>query len=335
MRRSRSTLSNTIVKALVVGAGSVGQVIARHLCLAGIEVAFLARDKSVRSISNGLVLYALNTRGARSKPIHISTFDVLTQDSITEDLSWDQIYMCVPSDALKDPLLGWIQNHRAGATIIKLQPGLRDRTEYVSHFDDSQIVTGMLSLISYRAPLSEEEVAEPGTAYWFPPLLPSLFSGFEKRAHDVADTLNDGGFPARVHADVESFVGFVLAVEAPLTAGLECAGWSIRNFSRSRWLHVAHAAIKEASLIASAYLQVSPPASLSLLSPTILRLGFSLLPKRRPILLESYLRHHFTKLGVQSRQHIDDYVQTGIEYSLEVESPSTLRDGLGSNGSAA
>ncbi len=313
----------------------MGQVFARHIHLAGSNVTFLARDERARSIRHGLVLYELNKRDARNTPIPFSSFDVLTQESQLDSHSWDQIYMCVPSDALSDSLLGWIQNYGGEATIIKLQPGLRDRELYAAHFEEVQLVTGMLSLISYQAPLNGEEVPEPGMAYWFPPMLPILFSGSAERVSDVIKVLKTGGLPARYHPDVERLVGYVLAVEAPLTAGIECAGWSIGEFRRSRWFEVAYGAIKEASEVVSHYRQTSRPAVMALLRPMTLRLAISLLPKQRPVPLELYLKHHFTKLHAQSQQHIDDYINVGMEYGRSVVSLKELRHGLDSSLSVA
>jgi len=318
------------VNALVVGAGSVGRVIARHLHLSGKTVTILSRGKQVRSISRGMVFYELNRRNARSRPIRSPGFDIVTRASQLDGESWDQIYMCVPSNALSSELLDWIQTYGGDATIIRLQPGLRDYTPYASHFNQTQVVVGMLRFISYQAPLVGEKIDEPGTAYWFPPLMPSLFGGCGARLKAVVDTLNAGGLPARAHADIETLLGYILAIEAPLTAGHECAGWSIRGFRRSRWLKVASGAIREAVDVVSVARRTNSPAITGLLKPTILQLALFLLPKGRKVPLEPYLEHHFTKLRTQSRQHLDDYLRVGMEYGMSTPCLRELKNGLDS-----
>lgn len=317
------------MNALVVGAGSVGQVFARHLHLGGSKVSFFTRGEYPNRINRGLVLFHLNKRNARMRPIRFDSFDVITRFSQLDNQSWDQIYLCLPSCGLTDTMLDGLKRHGGGATIIKIQPGLGDHSTVTAHFEESVLVTGMISFISYRAPLSGEIVAEPGMAYWFPPLLPStLFSGSGDRVQDVVNALNRGGLPAKSHRDVESLVGHALAVQAPLTAGLECAGWSIRQFTRSKWLKVACRAIKEASEVVARYQRSDPPRIVRALNCSIIRLALSLLPKQKPFHLEAYLAFHYTKLQEQSRQHLDDYIERGIKHGVSVESLSELRRGL-------
>lgn len=323
------------MNALVVGAGSVGQVFAHHLHLGGSKVSFFARGEHARRISHGLMLFHLNKRNARMRPIRFDSFDVMTRFSQLENQSWDQIYLCVPSDGLSDTMLEGLKRHGGSATIIKIQPGLGDRSIVTSHFEESVLVTGMVSFVSYRAPLSGEIVAEPGMAYWFPPILSTLFSGSGDRVREVVNALDRGGLPAKAHPDVESLVGHVLAVQAPLTAGLECAGWSIQQFTRSNWLKVACRAIKEASEVVARYQRSDPPRILRALNCAVIRVALSLLPKQNPIPLESYLAFHYTKLQEQSRQHIDDYIEQGIKHGISVESLSELRRGLAKSDMAA
>ena len=120
------------MNALVVGAGSVGQVFARHLHLGGSKVSFFARGEHARRISNGLVLYHLNKRDARRRPVYFSSFEVMTRYSQLDSQSWDQIYICVPSNDLSDSMFEGIKQYRGSATIIKIQPGLEDRNSFTS-----------------------------------------------------------------------------------------------------------------------------------------------------------------------------------------------------------
>ncbi len=314
------------MNALVVGAGSVGQVFAHYLQLGGSAVSFLIRTERASEISRNLVLIPLNNRNSRMNPIHFSSFDVLTRYSQLESQSWDQIYMCVPSTGLTNELIEGIKIYAGSATIVKIQPGLRDRITFTKHFKDSQIVSGMVSFISYRAPLRGETVAEPGMAYWFPPLLQSLFSGSEQRVRDVVSALQAGGLPASAHPDVEALVGYVLAVEAPLIAGIECAGWSFRRFRQSRYLELASRATKEASEVVAQYQRSKPPVFVKLVNSLTIRMATWLLPLGRAFPLEAYLEHHFTKVRAQSLQHIDEFLAHALNYDIEVGSLDELRN---------
>ena len=323
------------MNALVIGAGSVGQVFAYHLHLGGSKVTFLARNEPTSDIRRNLVLIPLNNRNARANPVRFSSFDVLTQYPQLESRSWDQIYVCVPSTGLTSGLLEGIKPFSGGATIVTIQPGLGDRNTFAKHFEDSQIVSGMVSVISYRAPLTGETVAEAGMAYWFPPLVKSMFSGSKDRVPGVVSALQAGGLPARAHSDVEKLVGYVLAIEAPLTAGIESAGWSFQRFRQGHYLKLASQGIKEASEVVALYQRSKPPVFLKLINSLTIRLATWLLPLGRVFPLEAYLEHHFTKVRAQSLQHLDEYLEHALRYDIEVGSLNELRSAIAGGDAAA
>ena len=267
-------------------------------------------------------------------PIHFGSFDVLTRYSQLESRSWNQIYMCIPSTSLTDGLLEGIKTYGGAATIVKIQPGPGDWERFTEHFDVSQIVSGMVSFISYRAPLGGETVAEPGMAHWFPPLVRSMFSGLGDRVRGVVSALQAGGLPARAHPDVENLVSYIVAVEAPLTAGIQSAGWSLRRFNKSRWLKVACRGIKEALQLAGKHQQSNAPIFTQLVNCLTIRLAIWFLPKERVFPLEPYLEHHFMKLRSQSLQHLDDYLEQALKYDIEVGSLNELRNAIASGDAA-
>jgi ketopantoate reductase len=317
------------MKTLVVGTGSVGRVFAYHLHRAGCAVTFLSRNGHAGDLEGGVVLYQLNRRRPWNSPVRFTGFDVVTLDSRPVERRWDQIYMCVPSNALCGGLPGWIREFGGDATVVKLQPGLNDCAVFTSNFPVERMVVGIPTLASYSVPLHGEKVSEPGTAYWFPPLMPSRFSGPGERVREVVETLNAGGLPARRHADVERLLSYISAVEVPLTAGHECAGWSIRAFCRGRWFSVACRAIREAAAVVSMARHTATPPLIAFANPTMLRLAIFLLQRERKVPLEPYLKHHFTKLRLQSRQHIDDYLRVAAEYGIPVPGLWELKNGLG------
>ena len=316
------------MNALVIGAGAVGQVFARHLHLGGSNISFFARSQRASQLRQGLVFYQLNRHDARRRPIHFETFDVLTEYSQISGRIWDQIYLCVPSNALRGSLLKEIGQRGGDATIIKLQPGVGDQRLFSEHFEEPKVVAGMVSFVSYAAPLPQEKVIQPGMAYWFPPLLRSRFSGSRDRVQGVVKVLKDGGLPAQVHPDVEPLVGFVLAVQAPLTAGMECSGWSFEQFRRSHLLKVACRAMKQATAIVANYLQSEPPRFMGALHCSLIRLGLSILPRRFPFDLEQYVAAHYAKHHEQSCQHLDEYIEQGTIAGLPLDSLLELRQRL-------
>src|SRR3972149_7530894 len=110
------------MKALVVGAGAVGQDFARHLQRAGGEVTFLARRGQLERLREGVTLYPLNRRQARSKPLHFHAFQVIVDLGQARASSWDQIYLCVPSTALREGLLVPLGAAIGGGALVVLLP---------------------------------------------------------------------------------------------------------------------------------------------------------------------------------------------------------------------
>ena len=316
------------MNALVIGAGAIGQVIGYHLQKGGNRVTFYVRSERAQRMKNGLVLYHLNRRNSHRRPIHFDSFEVFSEYSGIDNQEWDQVYFCIPSDALSENFLEQVSRRSGEATIIKLQPGLGDYRIYKKQFEESHLVSGMLSFMSYAAPLPQEHIESPGIAYWLPPLLSIPFSGSTNRARAVVKALNDGGLRARVHDDVERLVGFALALQAPLTAGLECSHWSIREYRASPTLKLVCRAIKEATAIVSNYLQSDPPKIMKLLNCSFIRLGLSFLPRRYPFNMEHYLVAHYRKLHEQSCRNLDDYIEQGEKVDLPHDSLLELREGL-------
>jgi 2-dehydropantoate 2-reductase len=316
------------MKALVVGAGAVGQVFARHLQQGGDEVTFLARRHRLDRLREGLTLYPLNRRQARSRPIYFDAFDVITDVEQAGARSWDQVYLCVPSTALQTDLLAPLRVALADATLVSIQPGLEDLSAILEHVDGSQVVTGMISFVSYPAPLPGEAVPVPGIAYWFPPLLTTPFSGSPERARAVVRSLRRGGFPARQHPDVRALAAFLVAAQTCLTAGLEHVDWSFGRLRRSPLLRVGYAAYREALEVVAAYHGAHPPWPLSLLRPAVIGALLRLAERRNPLDLQHFIAQHYTRLRGQTRLLIDAYIGQGRQRSLPTAALEQLRERL-------
>jgi 2-dehydropantoate 2-reductase len=318
------------MKALVVGAGAVGQVFARHLQQGGGEVAFLARSGQLDRLREGLTLYPLNRRQARSRPIHFDAFHVIVDIDQIKALSWDQVHLCVPSTALREDLLLPLSAAIGQATLVAIQPGLEDLGVILQHLTVSQVVAGMVSFVSYPAPLPGEAVLKPGIAYWFPPLLATPFSGSPERARAVVGSLRRGGFPARLHPDVPTLAAFVVAAQMCLTAGLECVDWSFSRLRLGPLLQAGYAAFREAARVVGAYHSAEPPRLLRHLRPAMIRMLLRLAERRNPFDLQRFIAQHYTKHRGQTRLLIDAYIEQGRQRRLPTAALEQLRQLLGS-----
>ena len=317
------------MNALVVGAGAVGQVFARHLQQGGGEVTFLARSSHLDRLREGLTLYPLHRRQARSRPIRFDAFQVIVDPGQVRARSWDQIYLCVPSTALREDLLEPLSAAIGEATLVTIQPGLEDREAILRHFGESQVVAGMVSFVSYPAPLPGEAVPTPGIAYWFPPLLATPFSGSPERARAVVGSLRSGGFPARVHPDVPTLAAFVVAAQMCLTAGLEGVDWSFSRLRQSPLLELGYAALGEAVRVVGAYHSAEPPWPLRHLRVAMIRMLLRLAERINPFDLERFIAQHYTKLRGQTRLLFDAYIEQGRRRQLPTAALQQLRQLLG------
>lgn len=313
-------------RILVVGAGAVGLVFGHHLARGGAAVSFLVRDKYAADCRQGFTLYPLNrSRRQRTRPVRFDGAPILTDVREVAAQTWDQVYVTVSSTALRT---GWFAEVAAAigdATVVLLQAGPDDRAYALGHLPEGRLVQGLISLISYPAPLpGETRFPDPGMAYWFPPLAPSPMSGPPGRRDAVVAALRAGGLPARGAADVAALTGPATAATMPLLLHLEASGWS---FARAVWgrgadgrrLTTAFGASREALAIVAAEAGRRPPAVFKLLLHALpLRLLIRVARALLPLDLETYLRAHFTKVGDQTRLYVQRYIELGRELQLPV-----------------
>src|SRR5262245_42718199 len=189
---------------LVVGAGAVGQPYARHAQLGGADVTFFVRDKYRDTVARGLDLYPLNRRASRrGEAVRFDGFSVVSRADEVAARRFDHVILTVSSPALRGPWLGELIAAAGDATIVALQPGREDRDTIVAAgASPDRLVSGMITLISYAAPLpGETRFTRPGTAYWFPPMSPAPFSGPAERTAAIVALLRAGGQPAKRHKD--------------------------------------------------------------------------------------------------------------------------------------
>jgi 2-dehydropantoate 2-reductase len=300
-------------RVLVVGAGAVGQVYACHLARGGAIVTFLIKPAHAAELEGGLTLYPLNRpRRRRTEPVRFDGYAVLTDVAAAAAERWDQIYLTVSSTALRAG--HWFAQLAAGlgsATLVLLQSGPEDRRFVQQHVPTEQLVQGVITVISYRAPMpGETRFPRPGIAYWFGPLAKSPLSG--PRSASVVAALRAGGLPARRHRDVVPGSAYPTAMLMPLLAVLEQAGWKFGLVRERERLALAARAGEEALQVMARHQGQRPPFLLRLVNhPLAVRLVMAVAPRIMPFDLEAYLQVHFTKVGDQTRDFLRTYLALG------------------------
>jgi ketopantoate reductase len=302
---------------LLVGAGAVGQAYGWHLHRGGARVSFMVRDKYAAACRAGLTLYPLNRpKATRWQPVPFAGFGVLTRPDQVATATWDQVWLCISSPALRGPWLDALLEAIGTATLVFLQPGLRDRDAILERWPAERLVHGLITLLSYQAPLPREPVPHPGVAYFFPPLSATPFTGPPARTQAVVDALRAGGCRAKVSPHVRQQAALGSAVLMPHVVALETAGWSVQALRQSPLLTLAARASHEAMRIAATYTGCPPPAARHVVHPLLTRLALGLAPRLLPFDLEAYLRSHFTKVSAQTRAAMAVYRALGAELGL-------------------
>jgi len=305
------------MRILLVGAGAVGQAYGRHLQLGGARVSFLVREQYAEACRAGLTLYPLNrAKAIRWQPVPFTGFGVLIRaDEVATD-TWDQVWLCVSSPALQGPWLHELLLAIGNATLVFLQPGLRDRDIILEHWPAERLVQGLITLLSYQAPLPGEPVPQPGVAYFFPPLSATPFAGPRDRTQAVVDALRAGGCRAKVNPHVRKHAAIGSAVLIPHVRALETAGWSLQALRKSPLLTLAARASHEAMTIAARYNGFPPPAARHAVHPWLTQFVLGVAPHVLPFDLETYLRYHFTKVGEQTSAAMAVYMELGTALGL-------------------
>jgi ketopantoate reductase len=302
------------MKSLIVGAGAIGQVYAYSLKKAGHQVFYYVKEKYREEVQGDQLLYPLNRRDPRREALTFKVDGVITTPAEVANTTWDQIYLCMSSTGLRGP---WLQEFALSvkdATLIGLQSGAKDRAYLLQYFRPEQIVMGMLSVISYHAPLPGEKVPGPGTAYWFPTFGPSPFSGSAQRVADVVKDLNRGGYPAKIVADVSPLVAHPSGVLMCLISGLELSDWSFKKFSDGPEIDLVSRAVKELiAMIEKTEGHKAPWPLKNCFGPNFVRTLMKVSPLVIPMDIETYLKVHFTKVGDQTRLYMQEYVNSALE----------------------
>lgn len=301
------------MKVLIVGAGAVGQVYGRHLAMGGAEVWYLVKPGHAEAAARGFVLYDLR-RSRQPRPVSFHPVGVLTSTAEVAAHSWNQVWLCISSPALRGPWLDPFLSAIGHATLVNLTPGLDDLEYLKPRFSAARTVQGLITLIAWQTPLRTETRPEPGIAYWFPPLSASLFDGPVETGATMAEirtTLRRGGCPARRQRDAAYLGALASAAMLPIIRGIELEGWSLSRFARSGRAAMAAQGARESMTVVARVAGRKSPWPRHLVTPALLK---TLLPLARhvvPFDLEVYLQHHFTKVRDQTQAMLGEYVTHG------------------------
>lgn len=313
-------------KILLVGAGAVGQVYGRHLSLGGADVTFYVREKYKAALQEGMPVYPLNKQKVTQEPQKFNDFKLMTTIGEVESSPFDQIWLCVPATALRGDWVEPMLNASGNAVIVSLVPGFEERALLLNHVPESRLVCGMITLISYQAPLPNEACHSPGMAYWFPPATPAYFSGPAPVVTAIVNLLKKGGQPAAKHRDVSAMGSSGTAILMPLLLGLEREAWSFKQFTSTQALKDSLRAIQETLQIAAEQSNQGIPVWRHALVPSLFKTILWLGERVLPLPLETYLKYHFTKVGAQTRLFIDAYINLGKDRDLPTGHLVKLRE---------
>lgn len=307
------------MKALVVGAGAVGQVFALHLVRAGVEVTFAVRapEKVHPTVVTRLGWFGRTWR-----------HEVSVRAVSSVDEAFDVAFITVPSDALQGEWMASVIARLGNAIVVGLQPGLEDRARLVKlGVHEERLVRGLISLVSFATPLSANDELPPGYAYWLPPLSPFAFDGPTSLVETVVTTLKRGDMPAVHRPGLEEGVIFFTAALLVTVRALERHGWSLHALADDPSLSVAASA--QALAIVARRLERKTPIGPKLTTqPWLLALAAPIVPLVVPFDFETYARVHFTKVAPQSRLLLGELVTEGRSFGLPVDALENILAGV-------
>ena len=309
---------------LIVGAGAVGQTYGLHFSQGGASVSFLVKPH--HDIPDSLPLWQHGMIRKRLQPKILSGFSVYRDlDDLPSDI--DQVWLTMASDALGAEWLMALKSAVPENTaVFGLQPGLKDDGLLADIFGE-RALKGVIGFLAYQSPLPGREGPE-GIAYLLPPTAGAIGPKEHPAVQIAQRILREGGMKVSRSGELQQTYGRASALSITHMAALEVGGWTFKGFRSKDVKALASEASDEALRIVDRY-QGREPAENSMfvagLGPMISRLAslFIALP------LETYLQYHFTKVGNQTREMLDTYIELGRSYNMKVSALLVLRERLG------
>lgn len=311
-------------RILIVGAGAVGQVYGHYLQRGGAEVSYLVKPVHAEECMRGFTVYRSRRNGLGAgehfRPAHV--FVDIDEVALSE---WDQVWLAVPSDALRSGWLPSLKRAVGDAMLVMLQPDMDDRELVLQSFTDEQVVYGLVNFLSYQTPLPgmpfhHPDAGKVGTAYLPLPMMSAEFSGHWERLPPVMEALSDGRYTVRVQQNVPRLYADRAAMMMPLVALLEKEGWVIKRMLESPELPMAVEAAREALMVVAAKFHSNRNLAERMFGVTWVRMVLPVLRWLAPMDAESYLKYQFMKTRRQTRLMLQTFVDEGRAHDLPVES---------------
>ena len=309
------------MKYLIVGAGAVGQVYGYHLVRAGADASFLIKEWHAAAARDGFTLYPLNGKDIRQNPVLFDKFSLLTDMADVAKQQWDYVFLTTSSTALRaGDWYAELAKAIGNANVVILTVGIEDLAFVKRYTNEQNIITGLITMMSYSAPLPGEEVARPGTAYWFPPLLKFTYSGEAQRTQAIVDLLNKGGMPSAKHNNVQLEGALGSALLQTSIYALECSGWSLKKLAADKeLLGITRKAMVEASFIGARKNNARVPYERTLIPGRALVGMMQVTQKIAPLDVERFFERHYTKVRDQSLDMLSAWIKAGAE--LDIKTP--------------
>lgn len=315
-------------RILIIGSGAVGAIYGAYLAQAGCHTAFLVRDRE-----------SINSRMPRTLH-HYSTFAVLNKKHSSKQQNlrvidqahtgWDQVWICLPSNAIySDWLTSQLSKIGPNTPIILWSPDFRDQ-QRIAAIHKGPISRALIGLISFQTPLPGEHTPSHGIAYLAPPRSAVLENSAAGK--QATQWLRQGGLPAIGMNNLSAHEASMTAQLQPLIAALECCDWSLSSLRKSALLATACDAANEAARIGAHFLDDSSAAANRTHSLPgkrwLFKLAIFAAPALSPFPLQTYLRYHFGKVGEQTRQMFDGWIDYGQQNKLPTSALTALRQAL-------
>jgi 2-dehydropantoate 2-reductase len=308
------------MRVLMVGAGAVGQVFGAHLQRGGAQVGVYVRPARRAWAQRSHAMWRVRGRGRRESGAFRADA-VLCDVSEVNPTQWDQLWLAVPSPAVREEALQPLLRAFAGRPVVTTTPGWRDQAHLAACCGAdglAQVMTGYLAWFGALAGDKRESQGASAEAlrYWFPPMSPSLISGPQHVVAPALQALKRGALPIRRVRDARVVAGFASAAMMPALAALESATWGFGALRQSGRLAVAAQAGREAMLALAKSEHLKSPLWRSALRGGTLSVLLRVAAMAAPLPVEAFLALHFTKVGAQTRDMLDTYRVLAAEAGL-------------------
>jgi ketopantoate reductase len=280
----------------------VGQVFGHHLALGGAEVSYFVRAKYRAEVGRGFALARLRT-ALKPRRETFAPHAVLSELDELRGQRFDQVWLTMSSAAVRG---AWLRPFLTAldpdATLVSLQP---DRSDHALLADTlqkpQQLVRGNIGFVAFAAPLTEQLKLDVDTAYWFPPLGASSFSGARERVAALRGPLARGGLPAGTQRDVVAAMAYPNAIGMTYLTALEAAGWSLDVLQSGELLGLCERAVREVLSVVRAETGQRGLGFGLLAHGWLAALAFRLASRVVPFPLLDFVQQHFTKVSAQTQ----------------------------------